>query len=840
MFQELLLILCFIKGVQTQICRETFQKSITREDITKLQSKLDGDYIIQNLMSLTDGGKCEKLTAVGLFRIYAVKFSIDRINEDEKLLPNISLGYEVFDGCLSVPVTMARGIDIVRDYRQRECESRERSCKVNANKGENIAVIGAYYSYMSLPLASLLSLHNIPQISYGSSSPLLSKKSQYSSFYRTISSDRNQVDVFIDILKFFGWSYVFVVAADDDYGKLAVNFLKQEAAVNKICFAGDMYIPRYSEETRPVAQRIVTKLKTDDKAKVVIMFGYVDGMADILLDEAEKVGLRRYWLTSEGWNPHILRSNVSRNQLTSVLTISLVKGQVEEFIQYMTDLFTNVGLCDHWVKYYIENYSNCSFSDNSTRCSPNQTHVLERLLEQDPNQVSNLIDATYAIAHGINVVLNQRCPNKTSCKPKITVEELTEGMNSVNFTGLQGTTVSFDSNGDLRGATYSIENVQYINGSFRYRKVGFWDYMSTNRLHVNKSEIVWPDWFKQNQKSECGRRCSPGEYIIGKTGCCWLCRVCEENHFSNATNSEQCYPCNKGYHTKNNIQCLETKLVHLNYRNSVGAIVVSIGVIGFVLTVIVTSSFFFLKSKKPVKDTPNFIVLASFLILLGKIVYVPLFLSEPSTTSCMLQQMYGHFDVILSVALLLVQNKSSTNFSSKFFGKNKNDESLNQAISYFLIILVQIVLITTWCATNVHVVRYSKLSIDQIFMDCHLNYTVLKILLFSYPALILVLSTVIAFSEREHGLDKFNENRLLNYCCLSSCILMLAQLVVVEQVRGEYIALVLCLTLNGYGYVYVLCVLAPKVYYAITTKEPDQSCIVNNACDNKAFGDSSK
>ena len=839
MLKELLLIL-LTKSVQT--CRETFQKSITRGDITKLQSKLDGDYIIQNLMSLTDDGKCERLTDVGLFRIYAVKFSIDRINKDEKLLPNISLGYEIFDGCRSVPVTMARGIDIVRDYRQRECEHTEKFCSINTNKGENIAVIGAYYSYMSLPLASLLSLHNIPQISYGSSSPLLSRKSQYSSFYRTISSDRNQVDAFIDILKSFGWSYVFVVAADDDYGKLAVNFMKQEAALNKICFAGDMYIPRDSEETRPVAQNIVTKLKADDKAKVVIMFGYVDGMADILLDEAEKVGLRRYWLTSEGWNPHILRSSVPPNQLASVLTISLVKGQVKEFISYMRDLFTNIDLCDHWVKYYIENYSNCSFSDNSRKCSSNQEHVLEHLLEQDPNQVSNLIDATYAIAHGINVALNKYCPNKTSCKPYIKVKELTEAMNNVNFQGLQGTTVSFDSNGDLKGATYSIENLQNISGSFQYRKVGFWDHISTStdRLHLNKSEIVWPNWFKQNQKSECGRRCKPGEYIIGKTGCCWLCRVCEDNHFSNTTNSEQCYPCHEGYHTKNNRWCSETKLVHLNYRNSVGAIVISIGVVEFVLTVIVITSFFFLKSKKPVKDTPKFIVLASFLILLGKIVYVPLFLSEPSTTSCMLQQMYSHFDVILSVALLLVQNKSSTNFSSKFFGKNKNDESLNQAISYFLIIIVQIVLIAIWCGTNDHVVRYSKLSIDQIFMDCRLNYTILKIMLFSYPALILILSTVIAFSEREHGVDKFNENRLLNYCCLSSCILMLAQLVVVEQVRGEYIALVLCLTLNGYGYVYVLCVLAPKVYYAITTKEPDQSYTVKNASDNKAFEDSSK
>ena len=145
------------------------------------------------------------------------------------------------------------------------------SCYPSLNTGQNVAVIGAYYSYISLPLASLLSLYNIPQISYGSSSPLLSKKNLYRSFYRTIPSDKNQVDVFIDLLRRMNWTYVFVVAADDEYGKLFVTELKTEAFKNNICVPGELYIPRDTSETIKTAKYIVQKLKAENNATVVIM-----------------------------------------------------------------------------------------------------------------------------------------------------------------------------------------------------------------------------------------------------------------------------------------------------------------------------------------------------------------------------------------------------------------------------------------------------------------------------------------------------------------------------------------------------------------------------------------
>ena len=83
-------------------CNESTEKIKTR-GISKLSSRMDGDYILQSLMTITSDSKCEKVTIVGLLRVYGVKFAIEKINAERRILPNIKLGYEINDACLSVP-----------------------------------------------------------------------------------------------------------------------------------------------------------------------------------------------------------------------------------------------------------------------------------------------------------------------------------------------------------------------------------------------------------------------------------------------------------------------------------------------------------------------------------------------------------------------------------------------------------------------------------------------------------------------------------------------------------------------------------------------------------------
>ncbi|EDO29213.1 predicted protein, partial [Nematostella vectensis] len=47
-------------------------------------------------------------------------------------------------------------------------------------------------------------------------------------FLRTIPPDYIQAEVMADLVAYYGWSYVSVVATDEDYGRLGIEAFKQE------------------------------------------------------------------------------------------------------------------------------------------------------------------------------------------------------------------------------------------------------------------------------------------------------------------------------------------------------------------------------------------------------------------------------------------------------------------------------------------------------------------------------------------------------------------------------------------------------------------------------------
>ncbi|XP_078524887.1 vomeronasal type-2 receptor 26-like [Lissotriton helveticus] len=116
-------------------------------------------------------------------------FTIIEINKQQALLPNITLGFQIFDSCLSVQRSLqgtawlltGRGKPIL-NYR---CQ----------NESVMTAVIGESISTSSLSMARFLGLYRMPQVSYSASIPLLSDKVQFPSFVRTFPSDYFQAQL---------------------------------------------------------------------------------------------------------------------------------------------------------------------------------------------------------------------------------------------------------------------------------------------------------------------------------------------------------------------------------------------------------------------------------------------------------------------------------------------------------------------------------------------------------------------------------------------------------------------------------------------------------------------
>lgn len=97
-------------------------------------------------------------------------YAIDKINHDETLLPNITLGAILLDSCSSNTYALNQSLEFIRasinTVESSAFECKDKSSPRPKYGSKMIAgVIGGTYSEVSLQVANLLRLFRIPQVS---------------------------------------------------------------------------------------------------------------------------------------------------------------------------------------------------------------------------------------------------------------------------------------------------------------------------------------------------------------------------------------------------------------------------------------------------------------------------------------------------------------------------------------------------------------------------------------------------------------------------------------------------------------------------------------------------
>uniref|UniRef100_W5NKL4 Receptor ligand binding region domain-containing protein n=2 Tax=Lepisosteus oculatus TaxID=7918 RepID=W5NKL4_LEPOC len=129
------------------------------------------------------------------------------------------------------------------------------------------AVIGESYSEISIAVARLLTIALIPQISYSSTSEVLSTKSKFPSFLRTIPSDAHQTKAIALLAVNERWNSIGVIGSNDEYGKYGIEGFIDHATKYKLCIAFKEILPalfsQNDTETRSVLNNL---MKTIDES----------------------------------------------------------------------------------------------------------------------------------------------------------------------------------------------------------------------------------------------------------------------------------------------------------------------------------------------------------------------------------------------------------------------------------------------------------------------------------------------------------------------------------------------------------------------------------------------
>lgn len=197
-------------------------------------ARMDGDVIIGALFSVHHQPSAEKVAErkcgdvreqYGIQRVEAMFHTLDRINADPNLLPNISLGCEIRDSCWHSSVALEQSIEFIRDSLisirddkdgAKWCIDGTPSHHPPPSKKPIAGVIGPGSSSVAIQVQNLLQLFNIPQIAYSATSIDLSDKTLFKYFLRVVPSDTLQARAMLDIVKRYNWTYVSAVHTEGE------------------------------------------------------------------------------------------------------------------------------------------------------------------------------------------------------------------------------------------------------------------------------------------------------------------------------------------------------------------------------------------------------------------------------------------------------------------------------------------------------------------------------------------------------------------------------------------------------------------------------------------------
>lgn len=245
---------------------------------------LPGDIIIGGLFPVHNKAKnkdqvCgDKVYDRGLQRLEAMLYAIDKINRDDNLLKGITLGANILDTCGRDTYALNRSLEFIRAslnsfdmVSQFECGEGGGPPRPKFNStGPIKGVIGGSYSSVSIQVANLLRLFRIPQVSPASTAKMLSDKSRFEMFARTVPPDTYQAIALVDIVKSFNWTYISTICSEGSYGEQGIDVFQREANRRNICIAIAEKVPSDASEEK--FMEVVTNLMKKPNAKAVILF----------------------------------------------------------------------------------------------------------------------------------------------------------------------------------------------------------------------------------------------------------------------------------------------------------------------------------------------------------------------------------------------------------------------------------------------------------------------------------------------------------------------------------------------------------------------------------------
>ncbi|OCT96494.1 hypothetical protein XELAEV_18008698mg [Xenopus laevis] len=199
--------------------------------------KKEGDIIIGGVMTISTYWKStasEQLDCVqpdpqNYKHLLEMFFVINKTNKNPSLIPNVTLGYHIYDSCGDPKKAVKSTLQILSGTRELVPNY---SC---VGKGMIAGFIGDQGSGTTVSIAQILSLYGYTQISYAASDPVLRDRNAFPYLFQMALGDEEQYSVLSKLMKFFGWTWVGIIQFDDESGDKDQQLLASSLSRESIC-----------------------------------------------------------------------------------------------------------------------------------------------------------------------------------------------------------------------------------------------------------------------------------------------------------------------------------------------------------------------------------------------------------------------------------------------------------------------------------------------------------------------------------------------------------------------------------------------------------------------------
>uniref|UniRef100_A0A8D2LYT1 G-protein coupled receptors family 3 profile domain-containing protein n=1 Tax=Varanus komodoensis TaxID=61221 RepID=A0A8D2LYT1_VARKO len=683
--------------------------------------------------------------------ILALTFAVQEINDNPLILPNLTLGFHIYDSYFTAKWTYQATLLLIcaagRLVPNYKCDIQQHL----------IAVIGGLDAQISLHVATLLDTYKIPQVG-------------------SMSLDGNgewESNIFFTFTFFF---------------RLCTCAIEK-----KICILEILILSKGAKIRDNIADSTANVLVANGESYSMAFFRFLPYLSERGYVENTPIGKVIILTAQVELTSFVSQSNWNIDFFHGALTFTIQSNDVPGFQEFLKAQDPSSPKGDGFLRSFWQNAFICVFRDPFLGNADGNMCTGDEKLESLPGSFFemsltghsyNVYNAVHAVAHALHAMTLSSLNNRgmvtrggLTFQSQVQWQVLClipscERNTLVSFNNSAGDQVSFNQNGELVTGFDVINWIASSNQSFGRVKVGRMDAKAAavQAFTISPEAITWNSWFNQAQPlSACSESCNPGSRKKVKEGepfCCYDCIPCPKGKIS-----DEKYP------SKHQDFCILKSVNFFSYEEPLGIILTSFTILFCLITALVLGIFLKHHETPIVKANNRHLTYTLLLSLLLCFLCTLFFIGQPHQVTCLLRQ--TAFGLIFSVAVSCVLTK--TVMVVLAFRATKPGCTMRKWMGKSLVntlllscCLLQAVICLIWLATSPPFPDIDMHSVaEEIILECNEGSMMMFYCVLGYLGFLAMVSFMVAFLARRLP-DSFNEAKFIAFSMLVFCSVWLS------------------------------------------------------------------